>query len=311
MSSCLVTGGCGFIGSHLAEELERLGHNVTIVDINSTNLPKESSAIKIKIFDFSDEVILKEIEGGKYEFVFHLAAKISVPESVLYPLYTNEENITKSLKLLDACKNGKIKKFIFSSSSAVYGSQTSPTLETCKTSPESPYALQKLTMENYCKLYSTLYGLDTVVLRYFNAFGPRQKSSGSYANLIGSWCYKSINKHPLLVFGDGTQMRDYVFVKDIVQANISSAFATISNGEIYNVGSGETKSVNDILNSFKKLNNYIEVNYLQERLGDVKYTCADINKLKTTFNILSEQNSIKFFENLTLTYEWYKNELGK
>lgn len=281
----VVTGGAGFIGSHLAEQLASKNNEVIILDNLSTGkMENIEHTIKEKNVTFVNGSILDlpllEKLFQDVVYVFHHAASISVAESVENPLKYNENNITGTLNVLLAARKNKIKKVVFASSSAVYGDPTElPTKEDDALNPLSPYAVSKLAGEYYCKIFNELYGLPTVCLRYFNVYGPRQDPLSEYANVITSFIQRANNDLSPVIYGDGEQTRDFVYIEDIVSANI--ILAGNSFAPIYNIGSGNSITVNKIaeliINLFGSRN---QPTYKKARVGDVKHTASDISQAK-------------------------------
>lgn len=315
MKNVLVTGGAGFIGSHLVDLLLKNDYNLVVVDNLSTgrisNLqhhnPFSNPNLIFRKTEFTNFEILQKIRNGDFDFVFHLAASASVPYSVERPIDTNDNNFTKTLELLEACRAGSVKKFVFSSSSAVYGdSKKVPTPESEPRNPESPYALQKAMVEDYCKLYSKLYGFQSVCLRYFNVFGPRQAGSGPYANVISSWCVNGIRNKVIRLDGDGSAQRDFVYVGDVARANLLAATSNVHFG-CYNVGSGNPYSIKHILDIFLREFGDIDIDRAPQRLGDVSYTEADTYLASEKIDYMP---SDRFFEyDLIDTFNWYKENV--
>ncbi|MDR0912922.1 MAG: NAD-dependent epimerase/dehydratase family protein, partial [Methanobrevibacter sp.] len=241
----VVTGGLGFIGSHIVDTLVN-DNEIVIIDNKSTgkieNLDNPNHEnLKIAIGDLNELDLHKIIENTDY--VFHLAAAASVPMSVEDPLYYNKNNIDGTVKLLIACKDCNVKKFVFSSSSAVYGENPNmPLKETEIPLPTSPYAANKASGELYCQAFTNSYGLETVSLRYFNVFGPRQDVNSQYAAVIPNFIHALINNQEPEIFGDGEQSRDFIYVKDIVKANIAACESDYSG--VVNVASGKAITIN-------------------------------------------------------------------
>jgi len=309
---CLITGCSGFIGSHLCDLLLAQGWRVDGVDNLSTgNLKNLDEAFTNPLFtffecDFNHPVVLETIAAGLYDYVFHLAATASVPKTVAEPFLSNENNVTLSLALLETIRTmkGKKPKFIFSSSSAVYGNpEALPTSEQDHKNSISPYALQKSIIEDYCKVYSNLYGLETVCLRYFNVYGPRQNGSGPYANVISSWMTNFFLKKDCLLFGDGSQSRDFVYVMDVCKANIKAAQSSLKAGESVNVGSCEAYYINALKEFIEQQVPGFRVLYRPVRKGDVQHTLSDCSYANT---VLGWTATTSLSDGLFKTINWYK-----
>ncbi|MDO5848998.1 MAG: GDP-mannose 4,6-dehydratase [Methanobrevibacter sp.] len=304
----VVTGGLGFIGSHIVDEL--IDENeVTIIDNKSTGKMENLSNpnhenLEIIIGDLN-ELDLNEILKDK-DYVFHLAAMASVPLSVDKPIECNENNITATIKLLTAAKDAGVEKVVFSSSAAVYGENTNmPLKETEPLMPTSPYAASKASGELYLKSFTESYGLNAVALRYFNVFGPKQDKNSQYASVIPNFISALLEGEQPVIYGDGEQTRDFVFVKDIVNANIKAAESDY-NG-VVNVASGEKLSINKLYEIIKKtLGSKIEPEYLPERQGDIKHSLANVENMK---NIGYKVNSDDFEDQLVETINWFKTQL--
>jgi len=273
----LVTGGAGFIGSHLVDKLIEQGHEVVVIDNLSTG-EKENLNPKAK-FRKVDIRNLKKIKPAfkGVDHVFHLAAQARVPLSVKDPIETHTNNALGTLNVLVAARDNKVKKFIYSASSSAYGDQKNlPLKEDMTPRPKSPYGLQKLIGEEYCRLFYELYGLPTVSLRYFNVYGPRNPLEGAYALVIGIFLRQKKAGEPLTIDGDGEQTRDFTSVRDVVRANILAAESNkVGRGEVINIGAGNNHSINKIaeLIGGKTINK-------PPRLGDPKHTLADNSKAK-------------------------------
>lgn len=302
----LVTGGLGFIGSHIVDELID-NNKVTVIDNFSSgkieNLRQaDHENLNIIKGDLKDLDLDKILNG--IDYVFHLAALASVPESVEKPLFSNDNNLNNTVKLLVAAKNNDVKKVIFSSSAAVYGQNPNiPLKESEPYMPSSPYAVQKAGSELYLKAFHESYGLNYVSLRYFNVFGPKQNIHSSYAAVIPNFIYALLNGNNPIIYGDGEQTRDFIYVKDIVKANILACDSDY-NG-IINIASGKGLSINELYKIIADvLDTNIEPIYEGERLGDIKHSIADIsNQEKINFKV----DSSKFKSQLEETIEWFKN----
>lgn len=287
---CVVTGGAGFIGSHLADFLVQEGHDVVIVDNlmlgKRENINPQATFIESDIRDFA---ALSEAFVGA-DYVFHLAADPRLPVSIENPLLTHEINVTGTLNVLEAARKQGVKKVMFSSSCAVYGDQAVPIAETAVPAPLSPYGLQKLLGEYYCRLYSQLFKLPTVSLRYFNVFGPRKTADGGYPMVIPIFLAQKKSGQTLTIVGDGKQTRDYVQVQDVVRANWLAAQSPSASGEIFNIGSGVQTSVLDIAEMVGG-----QQSFVPQREGEMRFIEADTNKAK---QVLGWQATISVAEGL-------------
>lgn len=304
----VVTGGLGFIGSHIVDEL-MISNKVTIIDNLSSgkieNLKNPDNKNITLIQGDLNNLDLDEILKDK-DYVFHLAALASVPESVEKPVLSNSNNLDATLKLLTACKNNDIKKVVFSSSAAIYGENPNiPLKETEPYMPASPYAVQKASSELYLKAFHESYGLNSVSLRYFNVFGPKQNLNSSYAAVIPNFISALLTGNQPIIYGDGEQTRDFIYVKDIVRANILACESDY-NG-VVNIASGKGLSVNDLYSIIKEvLGSDIKPKYEKERLGDIKHSIADISNQS---NINFKIDSSKFKDQLKETINWFKDNL--
>ena len=283
MEKVIVTGGAGFIGSHLAEELANRGYQVTIVDNFSTgkleNIEGVLGRANVELVQGSITdlpVLQKAFSGAKY--VFHQAALTRVPHSIENPLSTNEVNINGTLNVLLAARDNKVKKVIYASSSSVYGNVlTLPQHESMPPEPLSPYALTKLAGEYYCNIFSQIYGLSTINLRYFNVYGLRQDPHSQYATAVIAFIGRIARNLPPIIFGDGEQSRDFTFVEDVVQANILAAES--NNEGIYNIGSGRNTTINQLAAIIANLmQKKITVIHDKPRPGDPRQSLADVSK---------------------------------
>lgn len=276
MSKCIVTGGAGFIGSHIVDKLIELGHQVLVVDNLSLgkkeNINDKAEFHNVDIRNFEE---LKPLFEG-VDAVFHLAAEPRVSVSVEKPLETNEINVTGTLNVLELSRLSRVKKVIFSSSCAIYGDcEIMPIKENVEKTPKSPYGLHKLMGEQYLKLYSDLFGLSTVSLRYFNVYGPRKSADGGYPMVIPIFLKQKKEGKKLTVEGTGENTRDYVFVSDVVEANLKAWMSDVKNGESINIGFGRQTSVNEVADLIGG-----EKEYREPRVGDMLCAEADISKAK-------------------------------
>jgi len=317
MANYLVTGGAGFIGSHIAESLLKEGHRLRILDNFSTgrkeNLREIQSASpsSLEIFegDIRDKKACDQAVSGM-DYVFHLAALVSVPLSINDPETTQEVNIKGTLNLFSACKKAGIKRVVLSSSTAVYGDspfeKESPKSkrETMSPNPLSPYALSKLMGEYYCRLFSKLYNLPAVALRFFNVFGPRQDPDSEYAAVIPKFIERLLKDLPPVIYGDGRQTRDFVFVKDVVQANLKACLQPGVEGEVFNVASGHSYSLLELFEHLKKIFKSTQLPvFAPAREGDIRHSKADIQKAR---KLLGYQPEIRFRQGLKATIDYMK-----
>ncbi len=271
MYNIVVSGGAGFIGSHLTDRLIELGHRVIVYDNLSTgkieNLNPKAKFIK---YDISELYYFED----KVDYVFHLAAVPRVPYSVAHPSITHRMNVEGTYKILKVASDAKVKKFIFASSSSVYGDQELPLKETMRTYPKSPYALHKLIGEQYCKLFNELYGLPTVALRFFNVYGKRADPNSEYSLVIAKFLkYKKENR-PFTIYGDGEQTRDFTYVDDVINACILAMEKLVQN-EVINICNGRAVSINKIAKIIGG-----EKTFLPKRKGDIEHTLGSPEKAK-------------------------------
>tara|TARA_Y100000310_G_scaffold82715_1_gene79301 strand:+ start:6974 stop:7906 length:933 start_codon:yes stop_codon:yes gene_type:complete len=305
----LVTGGAGFIGSNIVRELVNRGDEVVVIDNlfsgKKENLTEVMDSIRFVEGSITDFNLLKE-ECKGVDVILHQTAIPSVPRSINDPLSSNTTNIEGSLKVLLAAKECSVKRVVLAGSSSAYGNtETLPKTEDMPTNPLSPYALQKVTSEVYAKLFNKLFNLDTVVLRYFNVFGPRQNKKGGYAAAIPLFISAILEDKSPVIFGDGLQSRDFTFVDNVVHANILAAIAEEPlNGEVINVACGERITLLELVEKINKvLGKDIKPVLQPTRLGDVKHSLASIEKAKQLLNF---EPQVLFDEGLEKTIEWYK-----
>jgi len=286
MKQYLVTGGAGFIGSHVVEALVRGGERVRVLDNFFTgkreNLDAVLSAVELIEGDVRDGALCQEVMGG-VEAVIHLAALHEVVRSVECPMETHEVNVTGTLNLLMAARGAGVKKFVFASSSAVYGENpVIPRNESMLPSPtSSPYAVSKLTGEHYCQMFWSLYGLDTVCLRFFNVYGPRQDAASTYAAVIPKFISLLLAETAPTIYGDGEQSRDFTFIADCVPAVLAACEVPGLSGMVFNVGTGRRTTVNQLCAILQKvLHTDLSPNYTSPQPGDLPHDQADIERAK-------------------------------
>lgn len=312
LATYLVTGGAGFIGSNLVEELIRRDEKVRVIDNFFTgkkeNIEEFIPKIELVQGDIRDLDGVREAVDG-VDFVLHEAALTSVVRSIEHPLATTETNIDGTLNVLVAARDAKVKRVIYASSSSIYGN--SPTLlkrEDMIASPLSPYAVSKLSGEYYCQVFYRIYGLETVILRYFNVFGPRQNLVSQYAAAIPRFIKAILNRKSPTIYGDGEQSRDFTFVENVVEANILACREEKITGEIFNIGGGRSTTINQLAELISRLlDKNIEPIYTDPRPGDVRHSLADITKAR---RLLSYQPRINLKEGLKRTLKWYRECLS-
>lgn len=307
MARYVVTGGAGFIGSHLVEELLRRGESVRIADNFSTgkreNLPA-NARVELVEGDLSDEAVARRAVAG-CEYVLHQAAIPSVPRSVKDPLTSHRANVDATLQVLLASREAGIKRLVYAGSSSACGNAAVlPKREDMKPQPLSPYALQKLVGEQYCQLFSKLYGLETVTTRYFNVFGPRQDPGSPYSGVISLFVKALSEGRAPTIYGDGKQTRDFTYVADVVQGVMLACHAPNVSGEVINVAHGGRVSLLELLRALQViLCQDVQPNFLPSREGDVRDSQADIFKAR---QLLGFSPTVPFDEGLRRTVTWYR-----
>ena len=309
----LVTGGAGFIGSHLVEELVKQGQRVRVIDNLSTGKRKNIEPFRGKIEfidgDIRDLGLVRKAMDG-VDYVLHQAAVPSVPRSVKDPLTTNAANVDGTLNILIAARDADVKRVVYASSSSVYGdTPTLPKQEGMKPQPRSPYAVSKLAGELYCQAFYHVYGLETVALRYFNVFGPRQDPESQYAAVVPKFITALLRGEPPTIFGDGEQSRDFTYVDNVVAANLLAAKASGVAGEVFNIACGERITINELARMLTEIIGVnIEPEYTPPRPGDVLHSLADISKAQ---KLLGYKIKVDFERGLQKTVEWYRVTLQK
>ena len=308
-SKVLITGGAGFIGSNLADELIRQGAKVKIIDDLSTGFRENLEEIKGD-FDFIEgnlndsEKLQKAVEG--VEIIFHQAALPSVPRSVEDPSATHEACVNATFNLLNAAKENNVKRVVYAASSSAYGDQpTLPKVETMIPKPLSPYAGAKLMGEYYCQIFSRVYGLEAVCLRYFNVFGPRQNPSSMYSGVISRFIDALMKDETPVIYGDGEQSRDFTYIANVVDANIKAAQTSQGISEVINAANGDRISLNELLEVLKKITDKPDVSaeYKDERAGDVKHSQADNTR---AVEWLGYEKLVGLEDGLRKTIDWWK-----
>ena len=321
MASYLVTGGAGFIGSHLVEELLTRGHRVRIADSlitgHQANIDAvvaavrrahpEISAPEIVIGDLADPAIARRATEG-VDFVLHQAAIPSVARSVDDPVTSNRANVDATLQLLVAAREAGVKRVVYAGSSSAYGNtEVLPKREDMPASPLSPYALQKLVGEQYMQLFTRLYGLETVTIRYFNVFGPRQDPSSAYSGVISLFLTSVVNGTTPTIYGDGEQTRDFTYVANVVDGVLRAVDSPRASGEVINVATGGRISLNRLLAIVQEIAaTTLQPHYGPARAGDVRHSQADISKAQ---QLLDFRVTVPLEEGLRRTLAWYTANL--
>ena len=307
MALYLVTGGAGFIGSHLVAELARRGERVRVVDNLVTGKRRNIADIPGVEFiegDLADVRVAQRVVDG-VDFVLHQAAIPSVPRSVEDPLTSHRANVEASLNVLIAARDARVKRVVYAGSSSAYGdAPTLPKVETMPPAPLSPYALQKLMSEQYCQLFTRLYGLETVTIRYFNVFGPRQDPSSPYSGVISVFISALCGGRQPTIYGDGEQTRDFTYVANVVDGVLRACGAPGVSGEVINVATGGRISLIALFGAVRDLiGARVEPLYGPPRAGDVRHSQADIGKAR---RLLGYEPTVGFDEGLKKTVEWYR-----
>ncbi|MCL2726315.1 MAG: SDR family oxidoreductase [Polyangiaceae bacterium] len=282
----LVTGGAGFIGSHIVHRLVESGDHVRVADNFTTgkreNLRAVERDVEIVAADVRDKDAMRRLASG-CDVIFHEAAIVSVPYSVEHPEETNAVNIQGTLHVLSAARHAGVRRVVFASSAAIYGDEpTMPKCETMLPDPVSPYGVEKLASEHYLRAYHRLHGVETVALRYFNVFGPRQDPSSPYSGVISVFASRVLSNEPITIFGDGTQSRDFVYVANVVDANLAAASAELAGGRVYNVACGKKTTLLELADNIGRAA-HVTVNktFAPPRAGDIRDSLADITRART------------------------------
>jgi UDP-N-acetylglucosamine/UDP-N-acetyl-alpha-D-glucosaminouronate 4-epimerase len=311
MPNYVVTGGAGFIGSHIVEELLRRNQSVKVIDDFSTgkreNLEPFAKSVEVITTDLSQAPDLAKIFSG-VDYVIHQAAIPSVPKSILDPLTSHNANVNATLNVLIAARDAKVKRVVYASSSSLYGdSPTLPKHEEMMPKPLSPYGAQKLFGEIYCQVFTRAFALETASLRYFNVFGPRQDASSQYSGVLAKFIPAVLQNRQPVIYGDGLQSRDFTYVQNVVEANLLACTAPGVAGEALNVACGDRITVNDMLRQINQVTGKdIAAIYEAPRAGDIKHSQADVKKAAT---LLKYKPNVTFAEGLKRTIEWYATNL--
>lgn len=304
-SKYLVTGGAGFIGSHIVKRLVNDGGHVRVVDNLSTGQARRLDALRSAIQfiegDLAEEAIARRAVEG-IDFVLHQAAVPSVQRSVADPVGTNRSNVTATLNLLESCRRAGVRRLVYAASSSAYGdTEVLPKHEDMPSNPLSPYALQKFVGERYCRLYHELFGVETVSLRYFNVFGPGQDPHSEYSAVIPKFIKGLLAKQPITIYGDGEQSRDFTYIDNVVEANLLALEAPDAAGKMCNIGCGERITLNRLVTLLEQqLGTKAQVSYTPPNAGDVRNSLADIERAKV---LLRYRPEIMIEEGLRRTIE--------
>jgi nucleoside-diphosphate-sugar epimerase len=304
-SKYLVTGGAGFIGSHIVKRLVNDGGHVRVVDNLSTGQARRLDALRSAIQfiegDLAEEAIARRAVEG-IDFVLHQAAVPSVQRSVANPVGTNRSNVTATLNLLESCRRAGVRRLVYAASSSAYGdTEVLPKHEDMPSNPLSPYALQKFVGERYCRLYHELFGVETVSLRYFNVFGPGQDPHSEYSAVIPKFIKGLLAKQPITIYGDGEQSRDFTYIDNVVEANLLALEAPDAAGKMCNIGCGERITLNRLVTLLEQqLRTKAQVSYTPPNAGDVRNSLADIERAKV---LLRYRPEIMIEEGLRRTIE--------
>jgi UDP-N-acetylglucosamine/UDP-N-acetyl-alpha-D-glucosaminouronate 4-epimerase len=308
-SIALVTGGAGFIGSHIAATLLDRGARVRIIDNLSTghveNLEEIGGAFDFIKADLSDRAALERALEG-VELVFHEAALPSVPRSVENPRETHQACVDATFSLLLAARDAGVRRLVYAGSSSAYGDQpTLPKVEEMLPEPLSPYAVAKLVGEYYCQVFTRVYGLETVALRYFNVFGPRQDPASQYSGVISRFVSALLSGERPVIFGDGEQSRDFTYISNVVEANLLAAESAKAVGKVINIANGQHITLNQLLCELQTLTSRpdLTAEHKDARAGDVRHSLADISRART---LLGYEPRVELREGLRMTMEWWK-----
>ncbi len=310
MALMLVTGGAGFIGSHLAERLVELGHDVRVLDNFTTGRRENVAHLEGRIDLIEGDIrdpgtAARAVEGA--DTVFHLAALASVPRSVDDPFTSNDVNVNGSLTMLLASRDAGVRRLVYSSSSSVYGDTPElPKRETMPARPMSPYAVGKLAGEYYARTFHGLYGLETVCLRYFNVFGPRQDPTSQYAAVVPIFTTRLLAGEAPVIYGDGEQSRDFTYVSTVVEANILASRKDEACGRVFNIARGDTITVNELFERLRALTgSELRPVYESARPGDVKHSFADVDRARS---VLGFEPGVGLDEGLRTTVDWFRSQ---
>jgi nucleoside-diphosphate-sugar epimerase len=308
----LVTGGAGFIGSNVVEELVHRGHSVVVLDDLSagkeTNLAAVRDKIDLRLGSITDLAAIRGACDGA-DYVIHLAARTSVPRSVKDPIESNQVNIDGTLNVLVAARDAKVRRFVYAASSAAYGETSAlPKVESMAPAPISPYGLTKYVGELYAQVFGRVYGLENACVRYFNVFGPRQDPTSQYSGVLSRFMLAILEGQDPVIYGDGEQSRDFTYIENIVDETLRACEAKDASGRVFNGGTGERITLNQVLRQLEAITGKkIVAKYEPARNGDIRDSQADISLART---VLGYEPKVRFAEGLRRTWAWYKNNYG-
>jgi UDP-N-acetylglucosamine/UDP-N-acetyl-alpha-D-glucosaminouronate 4-epimerase len=309
----LVTGGAGFIGSNIVDELVRRGHSVVVLDDLSAGKEANLAAVRDKIdFQVGSITDLATIEKAcaGVDYVIHLAARTSVPRSVKDPIESNRVNIDGTLNVLVTARDAKVRRFVYAASSSVYGeTPTLPKVETMPPAPISPYGITKYVGELYAQVFGRVYGLENACVRYFNVFGPRQDPTSQYSGVLSRFMLAILEGQTPVIYGDGEQSRDFTFIENVVDETLRACEAKDASGRVFNGGTGARVTLNQVLQQLETITGKkIPAKYEPPRNGDIRGSQADISLART---VLGYEPRVQFAEGLQRTWAWYKSNYGK
>jgi len=309
----LVTGGAGFIGSHIVQKLVSMGEKVRVLDNLSFGHKANFNGVEAEIDFISGDlldaaVVTRAMEG--IEVVLHQAALRSVPLSVNNPTLVNRVNVEGTLNVFTAARDAGVKRVVYASSSSVYGKGAMlPKSEHDTPGPISPYGVSKLTGEYYAKVFTDLYGLETVGLRYFNVYGPRQDPKSEYAAVIPRFIQWALQGEPLEVHGDGLQSRDFTYIDNVVQANLQAAHSKLGSGGVFNVGEGKSHTLLELVDLLEEIiGTKLKLLHMADRAGDIRYTRAEISESQ---RCLGYRPQVSFEEGLVKTVEYFGKQIAR
>ena len=309
----LVTGGAGFIGSNITDELVRRGESVVVLDDLSagkeSNLQGVRDRIEVRVGSITDMATLQKACNG-VDYVIHLAARTSVPRSLKDPIESNRINIDGTLNVLVAARDAKVRRLVYAASSSAYGETAIlPKVETMQPQPISPYGVTKYVGELYAQVFGKVYGLENACVRYFNVFGPRQDPTSQYSGVLSRFMLAILEDQQPVVYGDGEQSRDFTYIENVVDVTLRACTTEGASGQVFNGGTGSRITLNEVLRNLEKITGKkLETKYDPPRNGDIKDSQADISRAR---KVLGYEPKVNFEDGLMRTWEWYAENYGK